>query len=768
MTNATSNGRNMISLTFALLLLAFVVYGIATFPAYQIVLTVSVVMYLFALRLFPFLWLYVLLFITIAVNLAPWTGRYIVDELDFFVAATGIYFLLINKKRQKNTRHFYIASGLVFLCLYTSFDLSWLGAFSPMHSNFYVTPLNGLVIFKGLLWALLLSWVFYQQKADEPEKALKHLLLAAMLGGFVMFVVIMWEKQVLGTLFSGADIYTKVNTFFNLSSAYRTTGIISGMHTGGESIDGMYLILLPLTLGACFYFKNNVARFTAIGAVVGVMYGVLMGFTRATYAASFIAIAVLCVMYFLQKWRSAAVLETGSNTTRLSANNVSLMMVFGNVISYALLFYAVYQLHKFTGYYAELSAGFLYALILLLSTYRRISTLITLPILILAYLGFTYINLDSFQNSQWVDKDTMSGLSLYFHIALPLLAFVGVFMFNRKREIDLARIGMETIVLLLVSVLLAAAFSGARINIRAETSTSDLNTRLEHWQGIIDSGRWNTSDILFGHGLGTMPTNYALSGAGELDKIGTFEFNKQQETLTIIPGSDLLFSQRLSLDNQGAYLFEITYQASEEVKVAVAICRRNMIIFEFWAGGCGNTIRRSLPATSEGQSKTYLMGLTATPDSMFALPSALTIKATVGKVPLIVESITLTDAYGQQLLHNPSFNNGSNFWFFYYDFEHLVWHVKNIYLSFAYQFGVLGVLLIAALIVSAYFTFYRNNQLFSLPSAVFSAFLAGQFAFGLFGDPTDSARTGMWFFFMLFGAIAPALPLNGRESQANV
>ncbi|AUC89124.1 hypothetical protein CW735_13825 [Alteromonas sp. MB-3u-76] len=756
MTNAISYGRNMISLIFALLLLAFVVYGIATYPAYQIVLIVSVVMYLFALRLFPFLWLYVLLFITIAVNLAPWTGRYIVDELDFFVAATGIYFLLINKKRQKNTRHFYIASGLVFLCLFTSFDLSWLGAFSPMHSNFYVTPLNGLVIFKGLLWALLLSWVFYQQKADEPEKALKHLLLAAMLGGFVMFVVIMWEKQVLGTLFSGADIYTKVNTFFNLSSAYRTTGIISGMHTGGESIDGMYLILLPLTLGACFYFKNNVVRFTAIGAVVGVMYGVLMGFTRATYAASFIAIAVLCVMYFLQKWRSAAVLETGSNATRPSANNVSLMMVFGNVISYALLFYAVYQLHKFAGYYAELSAGFLYALILLLSTYRRVSTLIALPILLLAYLGFTYINLDSFQSSQWVDKDTVSELSLYFHIALPLLAFAGVFMFNRKRETDLARIGMETIVVLLVSVLLAAAFSGARINIRAETSTSDLNTRLEHWQGIIDSGRWNTSDILFGHGLGTMPTNYALSGAGELEKIGTFEFNKQQETLTIIPGSDLLFSQRLSLDNQGAYLFEIAYKATEEVRVAVALCRRNMIIFEFWAHGCGNIIRRTLPSTGADESKTYLMGLTATKDTFFGLPGALTMKTTAGNVPITIESISLLNANGEQLLKNNSFDYGGDFWFFYYDFEHLVWHIKNLYLSFAYQFGVIGALLIGALIVSAAIAFSSKNQLLSLPAAIFSAFLAGQFAFGLFGDPLDSSRTNMWFFFLLFGALLPS------------
>ena len=156
MINAKMYGRNMISLIFSLLLLIFTVYGIVAFPAYQIVLTASIVAYLLALTRFPFLWLYVLLFITIAVNLAPWTGRYIVDELDFFVAVTGIYFLLINKTRHKNTRHFYIAIGVVALCLLTSFDSSWINAFGPTYSNFYDSPINGLVIFKGLIWALLL------------------------------------------------------------------------------------------------------------------------------------------------------------------------------------------------------------------------------------------------------------------------------------------------------------------------------------------------------------------------------------------------------------------------------------------------------------------------------------------------------------------------------------------------------------------------------------------------------------------------------------
>ena len=762
MINAKMYGRNMISLIFSLLLLIFTVYGIVAFPAYQIVLTASIVAYLLALTRFPFLWLYVLLFITIAVNLAPWTGRYIVDELDFFVAVTGIYFLLINKTRHKNTRHFYIAIGVVALCLLTSFDSSWINAFGPTYSNFYVSPLNGLVIFKGLLWALLLSWVFYQQKADEPEKALKHLLLAAMLGGFVMFVVIMWEKQVLDTLFSSADIYTKVNTFFNLSSAYRTTGIISGMHTGGESIDGMYLFLLPLTLGACFLLKQPVYRFAAIASVVAVMYGVLMGFTRATYAASFIAMAVLSGMFFINLFKR----QLNNKSTSAATAAFPWGRAVALTVAYSLLFYSVYRLHGYSGYFAELSAAVVYAVSVLCRVSRTPLLGLRAVALVVAFISFAYINVDSLQNSQWVDANNVAMQEVYLAICGALTAFVLLFLARKPTENkpDFVRLSIETLIVLLLSVLIAAAFSGARITIRAETTDRDLDMRLSHWQGIVDSGRWSTSDILFGHGLGAMPTDYALSGAGKLDKIGTFAVDNQNQSLVIIPGSDLMLSQRLRLDNGGAYLFEITYQAEEDVRVAVALCRRNMIIFEFWAGGCGNTVRQNLPASPQGESRSYLMGLTATPDSVFSLPAALTLKATVGKVPLIVESVSLVDASGNELLNNPSFETGSDFWFFYYDFEHLVWHVKNIYLSFAYQFGVVGTLLIVALILTGFIAFYQSKQLFSLPAAIFSAFLAGQFAFGLFGDPTDSARTSMWFYFMLFGALTPLVTTSKPDA----
>ncbi len=753
MTASSTFSTGVFSSAFSILLLIFVTAGVFTFPAYSIVLVVAIVSYIVALWFMPFLWLYVLLFITLAVNLAPWTGRYIVDELDIFVAVTGAFFLFQLKPKYKVSKQFYIATALVVFCFATSFDSSWFNVFSPAYANFYVTPLNGFIIFKGLLWALLLSWIFNQQRVESETKAYKHLFLASILGSLTLFVIIMWEKQVLVTLFTDTDIYTKVNTFFNLSSAYRTTGIISGMHTGGESIDGMYLFLLPLTVGACFFFKRYWLRFIALAAVVGVMYGVLMGFTRATYGASFIAITVVCLMCFVQKFREKAQLE---RQTKDYTNAKSSLLIFavGYAVAFSLLFYSVYTLHQYAGYYAELSAGLMYSLCIYLGSNRKIPLFLKIMIVVIGGLLFFNINIDSFENSQWVDAEDVSSSSVYSAIGGCAVAFICLFALALKRSVHIARIGTETIVLVLVSILLAAAFFGARINIRAETSTRDLDTRLSHWQSIIDSGNWSSTNIFFGHGLGSMPTNYALSGAAELDRIGTFAIDKDKSVLNVIPGSDLMLTQRFNADSNEDYLLEIIYRANEKIKVAVGICRRNMIIFEFWAHGCGNIERIYLPPSNENESNSQIITLKATKDSFFALPAALTLKATVGDVPLEIDSISLLNLNGRELLSNASFSEGGDFWFFYYDFEHLAWHIKNLYLSFAYQFGVVGVLLILTLITATFIGFYKSEQLLSLPCAMFTAFLAGQFAFGIFGDPTDSARTAMWFYFIMFGALS--------------
>ncbi len=87
--------------------------------------------------------------------------------------------------------------------------------------------------------------------------------------------------------------------------------------------------------------------------------------------------------------------------------------------------------------------------------------------------------------------------------------------------------------------------------------------------------------------------------------------------------------------------------------------------------------------------------------------------------------------------------------FFYNDFEHLPWHIKNIYLSIYYQLGLVGLLLFALMLYKL-IKINRDDILTSAFQIFLLSYITGIFAFGLFGDPFDSARTSVIFFMLLF------------------
>lgn len=730
----------------ACLLAVFAIAGVATFPEYQVQLGVSLLFYSVALYYFPFLWLYVLLVITVSVNLAPWTGRYIVDELDFFIATT----LAVQLYKFRGNLHFQdrILWPLLFVlfCFLRSYSNEWFEALSPLIKNFYLSELNGLVIFKGILWAFLLTIIFRYQKQAEPTNANIHLICAGILSSLLMFILLLWEKGALSHIFSSSNVYDKANAILNLSSAYRTTGVISGMHTGGESVDGIYMILLPITLVGALYFRQFALKIFALFGVVAVMYGVVMGFTRATYAAAFVVIVAIGLLYLLSRMRKC---ETQDSIVKKSVTPLVIV-----VFIYGTYFLSIFKLHGLVGFFAELSSAILISSLLLIFLLFKDKRIIKFILILAPYMVFAAINLDSYQDSQWVEKTNENYWTVICYIVLAILSATTIAIVGfAKHYIDDAKsIIIHSLVISLVCIGLASVLAGTRINMRMETSTTDLNTRLQHWHEIVQSSSWNVSELLIGNGIGSMPTNYALSGAGQVDRIGNFKL--VENGLMLYPGTDLMVGQRIETSNVGMYLLSIEYSSTADVTVAASLCRRNLIVFEYWAGGCGNTQRHTLKPTLNG---TYLMALKSSTKPDFSLPSIMTFRATSGNGNLVVKSLSLVDAYGKETLNNSQFESGMDHWFFYYDFEHLAWHVKNIYLSIFYQLGALGFILFAFLMFTALRDVHVRSGLTSVEGALVSGIFVGQLTLGLFSDPMDSARTNMWFYFVLFGALLPFL-----------
>lgn len=742
------------SIILAGIMVLFLVAGIGNFPSYQWGLVVSLALYVVALYRFPFLWLYVLITMSVSINLAPWTGRYIIDELDFFVAAT-IAILSIVYRKIRSEHRLLLPWLFVTLAVIVSFSPEWANAFGPQYFNFYLSPLFGLSIVKGMVWAVLLCWLFNKQRQHDSKLALKHFMYAVILASVAIFLTILWEKQVLPVLFSGEDIWTKANAFLNITSAYRTTGLIAGMHTGGESIDGIYLFLLPVTLAAFFVMKDFKQRMFALMGLGGVLYCVLMGFTRATYAASFLVIVTIVL---LNIWFNRA--NNQSDSIEYESSHRYLVWLY---TGYPIFFVSIFLLHQSSGFYAELSGALIYGISLLLMCYSSLTKKQNWIFLGAISLAFVWINFDSVQDSQWVELDAETAWSTIFSSvgALVGLFFIYLGYLRLKTKFTVPKIFLNTVVVAGLLIVIASVLAGTRINIRAENNARDFDTRTTHWQEIIQSGHWSIGDILLGHGKGAMPTNYSLTSISRIDEVGNFSVDRDKSALTVTPGSDLMIGQRFSVKTDSTYLAELTYETEQPARVIFSLCRRNMIIFERWAGGCSDRKTIFIPATEYGQTNTVLQSLHTAGKDLFNLPAMLTIRVFDGTAPVFIHSMSMRSTAGEQTLDNAHFTQGSDHWFFYYDFEHLIWHIKNIYLGTFYQLGIIGSSLLVLMLVYLLTSLIKQNELNTSKGMITIGAIVGLFSFGLFGDPMDSARANLWLYFVLFGAM---LPLSkGRE-----
>ena len=718
----------------------FVVVGVSLFPEYQLILSLILIIYGGLLYCFPFLWPYVLVFVSIAVNLAPWTGRYVIDEFDFFIAVTcAILLLKYIRTSIEAPKTFVLPLAYVSLVLVSGFDSSWQEAFGPSYANFYFTDLNGLVVAKGPFWALMLTWLFFKQLKLSKGSAFSHLQYAIVLGAITLFVIILWERQVIPLLISDADIWAKLNKISDFTSAYRSTGLIAGMHTGGESTDGIYVTFLPFVFTGLLFAATKTRKVITFFALGGLLYCILVGFTRITYAASATSLIVCLLVYIFAKQREMGEVRFGVQHF--------IQQYWKLILSIFFMMVGTFGAYKLAGYYAVFAGGgvvFSFLLVNSLFFAEKVKRNILLFLVSLFYLGIVF---DSYADSQWVQFNDNNTIALIVSSLFMLVASLHCFM-NIKAP-GLVKLPTKTLSLsfgyMLAAFVLVTAVGSARISIRAETTSQDYLGRLEHWTSVINSGEWSLNNTLFGQGAGSFPRNYAFSFPERINEIGYADFSGGK--LGFKSGADLMIGQRIEGMSVGLYQLTLRYQGLENVNANVAICRRNLMIFERWAVDCnGEKVR--LTGSSNGSTVTVNIENTKK-ESYLNLPSILTISSNQKDTFFSVNEVSLKKITGDEMILNGNFEQGMDHWYFYYNFEHLAWHIKNLYVSQFYQFGIFGCFLFFAL----YFLAIKNIESSgnnNLIKVALSGVLMGYLVLGTFGDPLDSARAATWFFIAMF------------------
>lgn len=278
---------NAISPTLLLSLasLTFAAYWAATFPTQPVLLCIFLSVCAAAIWYRPLLLVAIIPAALPVLDLAPWSGRFYLDEFDLLlIISLAIGYVRIpagaRSKRHTDTL-FTSAIGLVAISFVISTLLGlfpWQFPDANAFTNYY-SSFNAIRIGKGAFWALLCYELLRRLLAAGMD--IQRPLAMGMVTGLALTVaVILWERLT----FSG---------LFNFVSDYRVTGPFSAMHTGGAYIECFLALAMPFLILLVLETRNWLVRLPGVGLLLAATYAVMVTFSRNGYMAFGVSAAII-------------------------------------------------------------------------------------------------------------------------------------------------------------------------------------------------------------------------------------------------------------------------------------------------------------------------------------------------------------------------------------------------------------------------------------------------------------------------------------------
>ena len=269
-------------------LLAFAAYWAATFPTQPAVLCLFFAACAAIVWHRPALVAVILPAFLPVLDLAPWSGRFYLDEFDLLLLvclAIG-YARVPPAPREAERADTFLALTSSLLAI--TFAISTLRGLTPWetpdanaYTNYY-SPFNALRIAKGALWAFLSYGLL--RRLVVAGKDVERLLAWGLVGGLAMTVmVVFWER----VTFSG---------LFNFANDYRITGPFSSMHTGGAYIECFLTIATPFLIVVLLQSRSWMVRIACALLLLATTYALMVTFSRNGYFA--FALALTVVLFF--------------------------------------------------------------------------------------------------------------------------------------------------------------------------------------------------------------------------------------------------------------------------------------------------------------------------------------------------------------------------------------------------------------------------------------------------------------------------------------
>ncbi len=750
------------------LLLLISAWYLNDFPTARGLLGVGLILYFIVLQRYPNCWLIVVPAILPLLYLAPYSGRLFFDEFDLLIMVT-IAGYLWPRKREKKTPATRINIGQILLFIYfIVYSIALLRGLLPLlginDNSFssYYSNLNSLRIGKGFFWALCLLPMWRYSEKEIPQQLRQWFTTGVAIGGLCVFLAVLWEKGVIHAIFYAQNRYQLIETLLNFHTEYRATGLFAEMHTGDAATDGYLIWVLPFMGYYLFLQKTKAQAGLAAIGLLGIIYSILVTFSRGLY----LGMGVVALL-----WPMMSVV---SHKQKLDKFAVGISFLFGAVL---LLF--SYVLFKYGGLYSLIGAGaLLLSSLVMLDLTQKYSRFLVFSVWGLIVLASLYCLLHGMQSSKWNQNDSSTVLLL---TAVSSIAFTAIGVISNKIWGSYSsfqqRLTLGSLFCILMILVIPSLF-GSRMNTRFETSKTDLQGRVAHWQNaihIMDDNVWTT---LFGQGIGTFPVTYYWVTEQAKD-VGGFSYeNENDNTYIAFAGSpDVKLSQRIGLTPNNTYNLAVDVRTADPAALLqIRICHRQLIQPFEWNPTCWATHETVKDTHQQWQHLTYKVesGNLGSLNYYLNAPLVITFenRREYGfnerkQTLLDIDNLSLTNESGEEIIKNGDFEKGIDHWYAFYDFNHLPWHIKNFWVSVYFDSGLMGLISLALLVGYSLFNMVKRAHNQDCFSKVCFLSIIGFLCVGGFGTLIDGPRVSFLFYFTLLINLLPASTANSSTFRVS-
>ncbi|MEJ6005087.1 VanZ family protein [Paucibacter sp. AS339] len=303
--------------------------------------------------------------------------------------------------------------------------------------------------------------------------------------------------------------------------------------------------------------------------------------------------------------------------------------------------------------------------------------------------------------------------------------------------------------LALAMLVIAPVLWGSFMQSRLANTDADMGTRTSHWSEALGMMTDNWGSQLFGMGLGRYPESYMLlSSNSDKPALNRYELEGSNGYLSIRHGATLYVDQIVFPKPSQDYVVRLTARTHGKASTLnVLLCDRTFL----QGFACQSSTFHASGSTTQWQHFEAHLNSGAVGQHPLRI-SKISLENSSPATSIDVDDLSIVDDAGIDLIRNGGFQNGGDHWFPSSPYNHLPWHIKNLWLAVFFEQGWLGLLSIFSLTVAACIHLSQRAWPGDAFAASLLAAVLGFFVVGGFDSVFDAPRLTMLFGLLIAAA----------------